>query len=138
MTSDHSSPTAWVATRGQGEERARTILAQPDMLDVDTFAERQGLARAQVQQQRLRGAVLALHGADGRYRFPAWQLDGQDRPYRGLVALARVFQDTWSVYRFLLQAHPELDGLTGLDALRRGQDARLIGVAETVAAGDFS
>jgi len=37
----------------------------------------------------------------------------------------------------LTQHHGELDGLTGLEALQKGQDARVVDLAETVGR-DFS
>ena len=39
----------------------------------------------------------------------------------------------WAVYRFLVQSHPELDGETGRDALRKGRTADVIEAAESVA-----
>jgi hypothetical protein len=44
----------------------------------------------------------------------------------------------WTIYRFLLEEHGELDGRTGLDALRAGRIADVMATAETIGRGTFS
>jgi hypothetical protein len=38
--------------------------------------------------------------------------------------------DSWTVYRFLTQLHPELEGDTALSALQRGKISRVLAAAE--------
>jgi hypothetical protein len=45
---------------------------------------------------------------------------------------ARLGGSPWAVYRFLVQRHPELNGLTGRDALACGRSAEALEVAESV------
>jgi len=45
--------------------------------------------------------------------------------------------DSWTVYRFLAQHYPELDGGTALSVLKRGKPRQVVAVAEN-AAGAFS
>ncbi|QHO71396.1 hypothetical protein ACH79_00895 [Bradyrhizobium sp. CCBAU 051011] len=42
-----------------------------------------------------------------------------------------------AVFRFLVQVHDELDGLTGREALELGQGEVLLAAAESVGRGDF-
>jgi hypothetical protein len=47
----------------------------------------------------------------------------------------RLGDDAWAVYRFLMQRHPELDGLTGREALDQGKTEQAIEAAESIARG---
>jgi hypothetical protein len=42
--------------------------------------------------------------------------------------------DSWTVYRFLNQRHPELGGGTALSALQRGKASQVLATAENTAA----
>jgi hypothetical protein len=56
---------------------------------------------------------------------------------RRLPKLHQILGGAWAVYRFLVTPDGALDGRTGLDALKRGQDEEVIAAAEGVARGDF-
>jgi hypothetical protein len=45
--------------------------------------------------------------------------------------------DSWTLYRFLTQYHPELDGDTALSTLLRGKVEKVLAAAENTA-GAFS
>jgi hypothetical protein len=124
---------ALAAARSRGRERVAEILAQPDMLSADDFADHLGTSRMTVNTKRQAHQVLGLQGATRGFRYPDWQLkDG--RPFAALPALFAALGDSpWAVYRFLVQEHGELDGLTGRDALQRGLDQEAIEAAESVA-----
>jgi hypothetical protein len=78
--------------------------------------------------------VLGLEGAKRGFRFPRWQLGPDGKPFRVLPTLfERLGDDPWAVYRFLVQHHPELEGLTGREALERGESKQAIDAAESVA-----
>ena len=53
-----------------------------------------------------------------------------------LPALPRLFAalggNSWSVYRFLIQHHPEFDGATAIKALKAGQVAEVLATAENI------
>ena len=78
-----------------------------------------------------------LDGAKRGFRFPAWQLDRDGRPYAALPKLHAILGSAWAVYRFLITPHGALDERTGLDALKRGHDDDILAAAESVARGDF-
>lgn len=94
--------------------------------------------------QKARGAthhrheVLALKGAERGLRFPKWQFTSDG----GLLPeLSRLFEvlggESWTVYRFLTQHHPELEGDTAFSALQRGKVEKVVAAAENTA-GAFS
>ena len=67
------------------------------------------------------------------------QVDEDGKPFSALPALfERLGGGPWSVYRFLVQAHPELGGLTGREALRRGKADLALEVAESISQGTFA
>lgn len=124
-------PAALAEARERGRALAARLLAGPEMLSSDAFAERIGVSRETVRQKLARHEVLGLAGAKRGWRFPSWQVseDGQLLP--GLPRLFSVLGGhPWTVYRFLLQRHPELEGATALDALRQGRIEEVLQVAE--------
>jgi hypothetical protein len=125
---------ALVAARERGRARVTDILKGEDMLSADAFAERLGTTRVTVNTKRKQRQVLALEGAKRGFRFPRWQVGSNGKPFAVIPDLFdRLGGDAWAVYRFLVQHHPELDGLTGREALRRGKSKEVVEVAESVA-----
>jgi DNA-binding transcriptional regulator YiaG len=122
---------ALAAARERGRVRIAEIMSSPDMLTADAFAARLGTTRATVNTWRQKHQVLGLEGAKRGFRFPAWQISEDGKPFAVLPELFdRLGGAPWAVYRFLIQHHPELDGLTAHDALRRGQDEDVLEAAE--------
>jgi hypothetical protein len=120
--------------RHRGELRVAEILAGPEMLNADDFAARLGTTRATINAWRHKNQVLGLEGATRGFRFPAWQVGADGKPLRALPQLFdRLGGDTWGVYRFLVQHHPELGGMTGKDALHKGRVDQVLAAAESVA-----
>ncbi|MEA3011843.1 MAG: hypothetical protein QOD42_388 [Sphingomonadales bacterium] len=125
---------ALAAARGRGRIRAAEILAGEEMLSADLFARELGTTRATVNAWRKNGQVLALEGATRGFKYPAWQVDSEGRPFAAIPALFdRLGGSSWAVYRFLLHHHPELSGRTGLEELERGHADRVIEAAASVA-----
>ncbi len=129
---------AFEAARERGRMRAGEVLAGEDMLSADSFAELLGTSRVTVNAKRQAGQLLGLEGAKRGYRFPAWQLDADGKPYVELAALHETLRAPWTVYRFLVQRQGALDGLTGREALEKGKGADILAAAEGVARGDFT
>jgi hypothetical protein len=130
---------ALAAARARGRIRAAEILQGDDMLSADAFARLIGTSRVTVNAKRQAHQLLALEGAKRGYRFPEWQIGDDGKPFAALPALfERLGGGPWAVYRFLLQDHPELDGLTGREALRRGKSAEVLAVADGIAEGTFA
>lgn len=77
---------------------------------------------------------LGLKGAKRGLRFPKWQVSSDG----GLLPeLSRLFDplrgDSSTVYRFLIQHHPELDNDTALSALQRDKVHQVLAAAENTA-----
>lgn len=136
VTQGDALDAALARAEARGAEAAARLLSADDMLTADAFAARIDATRETVHQKRRRGEVLGLEGAKRGVRFPAWQLlDGQ-RLLPGLPQVFRAFNgEPWAVYRFLLQAHPELGGASGLDSLKAGQVDKVLAVAGNIALG---
>lgn len=125
--------------RARGAVRAAEILSGPEMLTADEFAAAIGASRETIHQKRKRHEVLGLEGAKRGVRFPEWQLNADGSLLPGLPRLFEaVGEHPWAVYRFLLQRHPELDGMTALAALREGRVDAVLATAENVGQGAFA
>jgi len=122
-----------VEARRRGRIRVAEILQGGDMLSADAFADVLGTTRMTVNAKRQKHEVLALQGATRGFRYPRWQIDANGRPFDALPRIFETFEgDAWSVYRFLAQHHPELDGLTGHEALNQGKADEVLEVAQSV------
>jgi hypothetical protein len=133
---DPDLENALTAARERGQNRVAEILRGDDMLSADAFAALLGTSRVTVNAKRVTCQVLGLEGAKRGFRFPKWQIGQDGKPFSALPKLFdRLGDDPWAVYRFLVQHHPELDGLTGCEALRRGKTKQAIEAAESVARG---
>jgi hypothetical protein len=125
---------ALAAARERGRRRVAEILSDPDMLSADNLARLLGTTRATINTKRQNRQLLGLEGATRGFRFPSWQIGEDGKPFSALPTLFdRLGDSPWAVYRFLVQSHPELDGETGRDALRKGRTADVIEAAESVA-----
>ncbi len=123
----------------RGELQASRILAGEEMLDPASMADRLGITRQTVHAWGKSGKLLALSSAKRGVRYPEWQLDGTDQPLRGLKELADALGGGgWTLYRFLMQTHPELGGRRGLDVLRQNRLDDLLRVADGMGAGSFT
>lgn len=136
LAPDPDLQAALAAARARGRLRAAEILSGDDMLNADAFARMLGTSRVTVNAKRRNGQILGLDGARRGFRFPVWQLDAEGRPYAELAMLHERLGGPWAVYRFLVQPHGELDGLTGREALARG-NAKAVFAAVESAGRDF-
>lgn len=128
---------ALAAARERGRIQAAEVLAGEDMLSAEVFAKLLGTTRVTVNAKRRNGQVLGLDGAKRGFRFPIWQLDRDGRPYAGLPTLHEELGGPWAVYRFLVQPHGALDGLTGRAALERGRTKAVLAAAASIGRGEF-
>ena len=125
---------ALARARERGRTRVAEILSDAKMLSADAFARLLGTTRVTVNAKRQKRQVLALEGAKRGFRFPEWQVGPDGKPFSALPELFDRFgDDPWAVYRFLVQSHTELDGLSGREALRRGMIEQVVEAAESVA-----
>jgi hypothetical protein len=130
--SDPKTQRALTAARERGRLRAAEILSGVDMLSTDAFAEILGTTGATVNTKRWCGQLLGLNGAKRGVRFPIWQLDVEGKPYGAISRLHELLGGPWAVFRFLMQPHGELGGLTGREALGRGKVKAVLEAAESV------
>ena len=121
------------AARTRGRALVAELLRGQDMLTTEEFGKLIGVTRDILNEKRKRQEILALEGAGrGRPRFPKWQIGKDGKPFRALPQLFdRLGGNPWTVYRFLVQHHPELNGLTGVEALQRGRTNRVLDAAES-------
>lgn len=128
---------------GEARERGRhavaEILSGTDMLSADAFADHLKTQRVTINSWRQAHRVLGLQGATRGYRYPVWQIGEDGRPFAALPELFEIFGGSpWAVYRFLVQHHDELDGVTGREALRRGSAEAVLAAARGIAEGTFA
>jgi hypothetical protein len=132
-TGEDDLQRALAAARKRGQHRVAEILSSKEMLSAAAFAHLLNTSRMTINSKRKKREVLALEGATRGFRFPQWQIGQDGKPFSALPNLfERLGDDSWAVYRFLVQHHPELDGLTGREALRRGMTSKAIEAAESV------
>lgn len=125
---------ALAAARTRGRDRVASILAQPDMLSAEAFAQHLNTSRETINTRRKAHQVLGLQGATRGFRYPAWQVGEDGRPFAALPEIFDALGDSpWAVYRFLIQEHGEIDGLSGIEALRSGRAPEAVAAAESVA-----
>jgi hypothetical protein len=130
---DGDPRAALASARERGRSRVAEILGGKDMLSAEEFAALIGTSRVTVNAKRRNCRVLGVEGAKRGFRFPAWQIGDDGKPFPALPGLfERLGGSPWAVYRFLVQRHPELDGLTGREALSRGRSVEALDVAESV------
>ncbi len=80
-----------------------------------------GISRQAVDKRRRAGQLLAMRvGAD--WRYPAVQMDPNGTVAEGLAIVLRYMADSgpWAILDFLITPDEVLEGLTPLEALRRG------------------
>ncbi|MFM2044673.1 MAG: hypothetical protein RLY86_3249 [Pseudomonadota bacterium] len=135
---DPALQAALAAARARGNARAGEILAGADMVNAEDLAKLLGTTRVTVNAKRRNGRILGLEGARRGFRFPVWQIDADGKPYAALPALLEHLGAPWAVYRFLVQPHGALDGLTGREALEEGREAEVVAAAAGMALGDFT
>jgi len=123
--------SALIEARARGARQVARILDGKDMLSTKHFAELIGVTPEAVRQKREKHEILGLKGARRDFRYPDWQIDENGQV---LPRLPRIFEilggEPWTVYRFLLQHHSEIDGETALRALRRGNIQGTLAAAE--------
>nr|WP_294502362.1 hypothetical protein [uncultured Rhodopila sp.] len=130
---------AFQAAMRRGDAHKQALLADPDMLSSAQMGLRLGMSAEGVRRKRQRHELLGLELAKRGIRYPAWQVLENGRLLPGLPRLFEILGGgPWTIYRFLLQHHPELNGGRAIDALRRGRVDTVIGIAENIVEGGFS
>ncbi|MFG6082148.1 hypothetical protein ACEUZ9_002791 [Paracoccus litorisediminis] len=115
----------------RGKVLAAEILSGSCMLTGEEMAARLGITAGELNAARAGGEVLGLDGAGIGWRYPDWQIGGNHQPYPGLSDLHAGLCGSWAVYRFLVGEQPELDGVTGLEAMRAGRFPEIRAAAES-------
>jgi hypothetical protein len=80
----------------------------------------------EVQDLAERGQLLALKASRGRSLYPAFQFDGDGKPYRELPEILRIFsgvvQTPYTIASWFVSPQDVLDGDTPVAWLRSGRD----------------
>jgi excisionase family DNA binding protein len=132
--SPHERARLRVSALAESFSVRRQLLA--DTLTSSEVARILGTTRQTPLDRLHQGTLLALRDG-GTWHFPAWQFDaaGPDGLVPGLAeTLAALETSPFIQARWLQLPHPELDQQTPLEALRRGQAARVIPLAAQVEA----
>jgi hypothetical protein len=125
--------------KARGDAVKQDLLADPEMVNTASMAERLGMSGEGVRLKRKRHEVLGVDFAKRGIRYPGWQVLDNRQLLPALPQLFSILGDNpWSVYRFLLQSHPELGGSRALDALKRGRIDEVLAAATNAATGAFS
>jgi hypothetical protein len=137
-TGSNDFDAALAEAQERGVSRAVEILSGPEMLSAAGLAKFIGVSREAVRAKHQRREVLGLQGAKRGLRFPKWQVTSNGGLLPGLPQLFKLLGgDPWTVYRFLIQHQPELEGDTALSALQRGKVDKVLAAVENTA-GAFS
>jgi hypothetical protein len=112
------------------EEDLKAAGGTYDIDDVRTLFR--GISRQAVDKKVAEGSLLAVPGPSGRRRFPAAQFTDDGSVVKGLkeVQSALGLSSQWSVLNFLVNEHDLLGNETPIDALRRGDVARVVEAAK--------
>lgn len=136
---DQALERALSEARARGDAVKQELLTDPEMLSTTDMAERLGMSGEGVRLKRKRHEVLGVDFAKRGIRYPSWQVLENRQLLPALPGLFSILgDDSWAVYRFLLQSHPELGGRRALDALKRGRVDEVLGVASNIATGAFA
>jgi DNA-binding transcriptional regulator YiaG len=127
---------ALAEARERGVSRAAEILARPEMLSAADFAKFVGVSRETIRAKEQRREVLGLKGAKRGLRYPKWQVTPDGALLPELPRISHLLGgDSWTVYRFLTQRHPELEGATAMSSLLDGKVDQVLAAAENTAGG---
>lgn len=129
---------AIASARARGAQRITEIFSSPDMLKENEFKYLIGVTQELLEQLRQNSVVLALEWAHHERHYPKWQLTDDGTPLPGLREVSAELGSPWWIYRFLLQAHPELGGKTALESLKAGRIDEVVGTARGIAQGSFA
>ena len=105
-----------------------------DALTASQVARLLGTSRQTPHDRARSGALLAIMDR-GALRFPPWQFDanGPDGVVAGLPDVLRALQvPVLSQAVWLVRKNPYLDDLAPVEALRRGEQARVLAAARAV------
>jgi len=110
----------------------------PNMLNGETFGAALGVSRQTVNEWRQQGRVIGLKSNRKGFRYPLIQLDAHKRPLRELPLVVLAFGNShWAAWSWLTAPHAGFDGNTPLDALKSGEEDKVLAAAEG-AGGDFA
>ena len=122
----------------RGRVYKENLAGDPSMLTTAEMAKRLGMSEEGVRQKRRRHEIVGLQLAKRGYRYPDWQILPDGRVLPELPRIAAILgNDTWRLYRFLLQYHQEA-GARAVDALKRGRIRGVLAAAENTASGAFA
>jgi hypothetical protein len=125
-----------------GDQDQRSVLARPDMLDLEAASSLSGIPVRTLTHMRRTNRILALAraGAKKGYRFPAFQFEPTVLAAMPSVLAAFGPARAWQAFDFLVHAEPLLSGAVPIELLRSGQAAdveRVVRAAATLNHGAY-
>lgn len=124
-----------------GDQGQRSILAHPDMLDLEAASSLSGIPVRTLTHMRRTNRILALARAGAKgYRFPAFQFEPAVLAAMPSVLAAFGPARAWQAFDFLTHTEPLLSGAVPINLLREGRPAeveRVVKVAGTLAHGAY-
>lgn len=125
-----------------GDQGQRSVLAHPDMLDLDAASSLSGIPVRTLTHMRRTNRILALARAGARkgFRFPAFQFEPTVLDAMPTVLAAFGPTRAWQAFDFLMRAEPMLSDAVPIELLRRGQAAdveRVVRAAATLNHGAY-
>lgn len=125
-----------------GDQGQRSVLAHPDMLDLDAASSLSGIPVRTLTHMCRTNRILALARAGARkgFRFPAFQFEAMVLPAMPAVLAAFGPTRAWQAFDFLTHSEPLLSGAVPVELLRSGRPAeveRVIEVAATLVHGAY-
>lgn len=111
------------AARAAGiEARDQLLTAQGGSWPVERVAKYLGLTRQAVDKRRRANKLIGLAVGRHGYLYPSWQFSRNGTVPRLEDVLGALHRhDPWSQVIFMLSPNDRLDGVTPLEALRKGQ-----------------
>jgi hypothetical protein len=117
----------------QSYQHRRQLLAET--IISEEVARLLGCKSRQTPLDRVKNNTLVAVLDNGKWRYPLWQFDpeGADGVIQGLPEVLKVLQvSNLAKVSWLTRSNPILDGLTPLDALKRGIVERVVAEARGV------
>jgi Protein of unknown function (DUF2384) len=117
----------------QSYQHRRQLLAET--ITSEEVAQLLGCKSRQTPLDRVKNNTLIAVLDNGKWRYPLWQFDpeGADGVIQGLPEVLKVLQvSNLAKVSWLTRPNPILDGLTPLDALKRGIVERVVAEARGV------
>jgi dihydroorotate dehydrogenase len=133
---EHSTPAELAVAINTALKRVRRRRLRDQLLTVAEAAQRLHATEDEVRRRVLEGEMVAF-GLGQVMRIPTWQyaIDKPDEVIDGVAEMARAFPGGFAALSaFAVTPHPDLEGLTPVEALQSGQKEQVLTLSGAIAA----